>query len=380
MTATQWLETLLSYSLQVVIVVATCRLLERAVPGTDDRCRIWNHCFLCVLILGCAAVLFPRLHFVQPWATLEPRTLLEVSSVQAVLGEALLAIWSIGSLASLVRWAQRSQSLRRVLQRCTRVADEEVAAWLRVADCEIEQPLVLVSDEVDSPFCWQFHRPMIVLPRYLLEGSGEDLQYVLIHERAHLETHHPFQLFLQNLVQVVCWFHPAIWRAGGWASLSREFCCDEVAANHGADSAPYLRTLLRIAERCEKAPRVPSIGFGSAPSEIVLRARRLVELAKGASRPATGLTGPLGRKTAAAILLVVTCTVWFLAIPSDPLASTRSAWSPWPSWTAKSAYCFGFELRDYEQYDRRTQVYEMIQDARGEAAETTGSAASATAK
>ncbi len=363
MTATQWLEVLASYSLQVLIVIAVCKLLECAVARTSDRCAVWNVCFFSVLMLGCAALLLPRLHLVQPWSRLEPGTLLTISAVQAVIGRFLLAVWCIGASVSLIRWMTRGHFLRRTLRRCERLPAREVRRLLGLTNMGAKGrnlPAVLVSDEADGPFCWQLHQPTVVLPRYLLEGSRDDLRHVLLHELEHLKTNHPFQLFLQHLAQVACWFHPAVWNAGSWASLMREFTCDEAAAGHGADSAAYLRTLLHIAERCEQKRNPSAIGFGRTPSEIVLRARRLVNLANGGQR--NELRGWLGRKAATCILIGVTCLLFLMWIPIDPLASSRSMWSPWPRWTAKSLHCFGCNLRDYEQYDRRIQIYEILRE------------------
>src|SRR5262245_31038833 len=101
MTATQWLEVVASYSLQVLVVVAACKLLERTIAKTSDRCAIWSNCFLCILFLGCMALVLPRLHLIQPWSQLEPRTLLTVSAAQNVVARLLLAIWCIGMSVTL---------------------------------------------------------------------------------------------------------------------------------------------------------------------------------------------------------------------------------------------------------------------------------------
>lgn len=363
MTAAQWLEVLVSYSFQVLIVIAAGKLIERATARTADRCAVWNTCFFSVLVLGCAALLLPRLHLIQPWSRLQPHTLLTVSTAQAVIGKLFLAIWCIGASVSLIRWIARGHLLQRTLRRCETLPAHEVQQLMgltnpRATDGSL--PAVLISDEADGPFCWQLHQPTVVLPRFLLEGNRDDLRHVLVHELEHLKTNHPFQLFLQHLVHVICWFHPAVWNAGSWASLMREYTCDEAAAAQGADSAAYLRTLLHIAERCEQKRNASAIGFGRMPSEIVLRARRLVNMANGTQQKFH--RGALGRKTAAAILVVLTCLLCLVWIPCDPLASSRSAWSPWPSWTAKSLHCFGYSVRDYEQYDRRIQVYEILHE------------------
>jgi len=141
----------------------------------------------------------------------------------------------------------------------------------------------------------------------------------------------------------------------------REFTCDEAAANSGADSAAYLRTLLRIAERCERNQSASAIAFGRTSSEIVLRARRLVDLSKEAQHKT--VRWMIGRKTSTCILAGITLMLSMLWLPTDPLASPRSYWSPWPRWTAEVAHSFGCNLRDYEQYDRRSQLFEIARRA-----------------
>jgi hypothetical protein len=360
MTATQWLETLASFSFQVLVLIAACKLLDRVLVRSSDRCAIWNLGFRCVLVLACAALLLPRPRFFRLWSWFTPQTLVAISAAQVIIAKFLLAAWCLGAVVSLLQWLFRANLLRRALRRCEPLPADQIQSLLRFAGMQgddRELPAVLISDEADGPFCWQFHRPIVVLPRFLLDGCQDDLRHVLAHELEHLNTRHPLQLFWQQVAQVVCWFHPAVWNAGSRASLMREFACDEAAARHGADSAAYLRTLLHIAERYEQKRSQAAIGFVKTPSEISLRARRLAELAK---KPAPKNDAhPLRRRSAACILLEVTCLLYFVCLPLDSLASTRSVWSPWPSWTARTLHCFGWNLRDYEQYDRRVLPFEI---------------------
>jgi bla regulator protein BlaR1 len=360
MTATQLVEVLASYSLQVLLVLVAGKFLERAVSDPTDRCAIWNTCFFSVLFLGCAALLLPRLHLFRPWSLLGPHDLLAVTAAQAVVGRVLVGIWAIGASLLLLHWMVRSYVLRRSLCRCEQLPKQRVQTLMATTGTNVAErdlPIILISDESDGPYCLQLHRPTIVLPRFLLLGDGEDLRNVLIHEMEHLKTNHPFQLFLQRLAQVLCWFHPTVWSAAWRASLMREFVCDDAAAAQGANSAVYLRTLLHIAERFERNKQKSAIGFSAKSSEVVIRAQRLVMQARGAADAERH--GTARRRTAIVAILLVTCMVSQVWLPSDPLASSRAVYSPWPTWTAQVAHCFGYSLRDYEQFDRNVQIYEL---------------------
>lgn len=376
MSAAQWLEVLLSFSLQIVILIAACSLLERSVLRNADRAAVWNTCFLAVLLLGVGAVFLPRLHLFHPWSHLDAHSVLTASTVQTVLGMVMLALWGLGAALSLLRWMLRAYCLRSAVRECERLSNEQAQALLASANIQWggdAQPIFLVSEDADGPFCWQLHRPTLVLPRFLVEGDADDLRHVLLHELEHLKTNHPLQLFLQHLAQVVCWFHPSVWRAGSIASLVRELTCDEAAARFGAGSAAYLRTLLHIAERCEQKRNATAIGFSRSPSEIVLRARRLVDLAKN-PQPAVTRRG-MGRRAACVAVFAVACLASLVWVPSDPLASPRSRWSPWPKWTATALHCFGCNLRDYERFDRRTQIFELARDRAASSGDSASSSA-----
>jgi bla regulator protein blaR1 len=360
MTANQLLEVLASYSFQVLIVLMAGKMLERAVPRSSDRCAVWNTCFFSILFLGSAALLLPRLHLFQPWSSLGPHQLLTVAAAQAAIGRVLLAVWAIGVSLLLLQWIVRNYVLRRSLCRCEPLPKPRVQLLFSTTDASITDnrlPIILISDESDGPYCLQLHRPTIVLPRFLLDGDRADLRNVLIHEMEHLKTNHPIHLFTQQLAQVVCWFHPMVWSAAWQASLAREYTCDDAAASQGAQSAAYLRTLLHIAERCEGKRHRSAIGFGSTTSEIVLRAQRLVKLARELeiARPHKYVS----RRVAMSILLLIACLASQMCLPSDPLASRRSAYSPWPTWTAQVLHCFGCNCRDYEKFDRRIQIHEL---------------------
>ena len=355
MTATQWLEAISSYALQVFLVVLIGFWLERRINDPSDRCFLWNSCFVVILLLGLCSLLLPRFRIVQPWSYLDPYERLTISAMQGVIGRLLLVIWGLGAAIATIKWVMRAIWLRRTLGRCRQMEPSRVRALVEGFARNVpsrQVPTIFISDENYGPCCWQLHRPTILLPAFILEGSAEDLRHVLAHELEHLRTNHPLHLFVQQLVEVFCWFHPAIGKAVSRASLAREFACDDAAVREGQTTAAYLRTLLRIAERqCNGGRFSQSVGFSYSKSEIVTRARRL---ANCLGEHNLNRSSRQMRKVSISLVLgLATLIVSQLWIPADAMSSARSKWSPWPTWSAKVGHLVGLQLRDYERFDRR---------------------------
>ncbi len=225
----------------------------------------------------------------------------------------------------------------------------------------LENLQIKVCGEIAGPFCWQLHRPLIVLPKRLLQEDADSLRHVLLHELEHLRTQHPLQLFLQGTCSTIFWFHPMVWWAAQRADLTREFLCDEVAALEGGSISGYLRTVVKIAEGCRdiscNAPAVGTLAFGNRESAFVRRSNRLVKLASRST-----YTSPYRSAMALSAMIAMIVLVNFLWLPVNATASTRSEWSPWPSWSAKVLHDVGYSMRDFELFDERSQLGEELHD------------------
>jgi beta-lactamase regulating signal transducer with metallopeptidase domain len=348
----------------VLVVILASHLLERAVFRPADRCAVWNTCFISILFLALAGLVLPRLHLVRPWTFVDPKQLMSVAAAEVLAAKILFGIWSAGAFMVLVRWGSCGLLLYRSLRHCRRLTPKQVQKLLGMSRTAYEgssMPTLLISDNADGPYCLQLHRPVIVLPQILLDGTRDELRIVLLHELSHLRSNHPLQLFLQQLAQVICWFHPAIWRASRQASLAREYTCDDAVVDAGVKRAAYLRVLLQIAERSESIRRPSIIGFSKIPTELVLRAKRLVECARGKQDVEESYS--VTRKWAAVLALVlVTSLLTLVSIPADPMSSSRTRWSAWPTWTARTLHCFGLPVRDYEIFDRRVRIFEQLHE------------------
>jgi hypothetical protein len=278
----------------------------------------------------------------------------------------VLLIWLAGAAVSSVRFVAGTFTTWRSLRRCRAADPARLPAGSDGLspreDVVVERRRVrfLTGAQVAHPCCWQFHRPCVLLPEFVLRFGSDDVDFIVRHELEHLRRGHPLQLFLERLVGIVFWYHPVVWWASYRSALAREYACDEAAIDSPSDVAAYLRTLLRIVEETGPAERAApgTLAFGLGAGVVACRARRLVRLARSGEQ----YSGPHAARSerllplALGACLAVAPLAW---VPVDALAAPHTAWSPWPAWTARALHDFGVTVRDHETYDRRSRLHEL---------------------
>ncbi len=361
MNPAQFLELLISLSLQVAVVILLTSLACRFARVPSVHCQLWSLCHVLLLGLTASALLLPHVRLIRPWRAVSAETVEHVASYESVVGQVAFGLWATGAswaLCALVwQWAKAG----RFLKTCRPAAwtDAELDAVLGEQSSENRmsiRPQVLVSSEVGSPFCCQWHEPYLVLPEFLAEDPRGALRFVVRHEVEHLRSGHPLHLFLQRVVEILFWFHPLVRRASRQMGLAREFACDDAAVSSRQDVIAYLKILLEIAERGQvRESEGALLFFGRSSSVVALRGRRLVENLEAGRTQCT-----LRERVAANAVVVAAAAACVLVwAPCDVLASTRTIWSPWPSWSAGVLRSIEIPARDFEPFERRTRAYEL---------------------
>lgn len=102
---------------------------------------------------------------------------------------------------------------------------------------------IFISDNVDTPFLLGAVKPHIFLPSTMDE---KEKQYVLAHERAHIERGDHWWKPLGFLILTVYWFQPLCWLAYVLFCRDLEFACDErvIQDYDMADKKAYSDALL----------------------------------------------------------------------------------------------------------------------------------------
>ncbi len=359
MSSPQWLQILSSLFVQTSIVIALAWFIDSKTTDSRSRVNLWNVSFISLLMLIFAALVLPRLQLINPWSQVAPNVVVDVVLTEHAVGVTMVAVWFLGTVAVLARWILNHIRFHRLISQCKPISQEQASQINELVD---HQNLIVCGRRISflcgpedwGPFCYQLHQPLVVLPESVLEGEPVDLKNVLVHELTHLRSRHPMQLFIQRIVQALLWFQPLVWRSGKRFAIAREFECDDMASGNPQATISYLKTLIKVVENR------PPLHSGTMPinrnrSQLRERAQRLANRV-----PTDTQTGwPIG-VVAIAIVAVTTSQLW---LPINPLASPRSQWSAWPTWTAAALHELNMPVRDFELFDSRTQLHELMDEA-----------------
>jgi len=165
----------------------------------------------------------------------------------------VVSLWLIGMLLFGTRFIGgflHARSLRLSGHRPVVAALQERVRVLAVS-MGIRHPVAVVeSFDVTVPMVVGIIRPLILLPSAALIGlSSDQLESVLLHELAHIRRRDLWVNFIQGLVEVMLFFHPAVWWMSSRLRAERELCCDDAVLDRGTSGPVYARALLRLSEQ-----------------------------------------------------------------------------------------------------------------------------------
>ena len=156
-------------------------------------------------------------------------------------------------------------------------------------------PAIASCSRVSVPVVVGMLRPMILLPASLASGlTGRQLEYVLLHELAHIHRYDMLANLLQRLIESGLFFHPAVWWLTRQVSIERENACDDAVLRAGCQRAAYAEAsaaggrIVRSFPARAVSPAGLLAATGENPSQLARRIHRLFNVEQPAAvRPAT---------------------------------------------------------------------------------------------
>ena len=164
----------------------------------------------------------------------------------------LVTLWLLGILFLQLRFLGQLAYVQRLKHYGTELFPttwnekiEELEGKLRIQ----KKVNYLTSMRIESPMVIGWLKPVVLLPRQLLNSLSEtEIYAILAHELAHIRR----EDFIINLMQTflcnVFFFHPGVWWMSNRIDDEREHCCDDLAVSAVGGVTSYAKTLINISE------------------------------------------------------------------------------------------------------------------------------------
>jgi beta-lactamase regulating signal transducer with metallopeptidase domain len=116
------------------------------------------------------------------------------------------------------------------------------------AKAGLRRPLrLLESLRLRTPVVIGHLKPFLLLPAGLVTGlSAAEVEALLAHEVAHVMRRDYLVNVLQNLLEILYFFHPGVRWISSCVRQEREHCCDDIAVELCGDASGYARALASL--------------------------------------------------------------------------------------------------------------------------------------
>ncbi len=206
----------------------------------------------------------------------------EVNSTSDFLYTILFMTWILGFFIFLTIYIKKLYRYHLIIKRAQIIRNVKLQKimedWRRFFRVK-RLVLIRCSDEYLSPFTTGILRPVIYLPKKMLDLKNKDhLESIIGHEMSHIKRWDNLWMKLQSLVQITYFFNPIVWFVNSRINLSRECICDQMvlskknitAVTYGKGIMAVLNMNLIGANEINVLP-----GFGSQRKKIIYRINNL---------------------------------------------------------------------------------------------------------
>jgi beta-lactamase regulating signal transducer with metallopeptidase domain/Tol biopolymer transport system component len=205
----------------------------------------------------------------QEQTTLKPGILVNLSNKPkpwaTFLRRALPFIWLAGAIVIGLYLLLSNFLLWRIVRRERLLLDQKTLELFE--ECKERMGVqtivgLIPSPQIKSPALFGFIRPRLLLPMKMLEeASQEEMQYIFLHELAHLKRHDIYLGWLTSFLLILHWFNPLVWFAFYRMRTDRELSCDAlVLSRTGKEkSTEYGQAIVGLVRRFSHSRPLPAM-------------------------------------------------------------------------------------------------------------------------
>ncbi len=191
----------------------------------------------------------------------------------------IVLIWQMGTLVLLLKLlGGLAYSQRLKNHRTSTLSDywqnklKELANTLEIS----ETIKLMESAIIKAPVVIGYFKPVILFPLGAIAGLSQDqVEVILAHELAHIKRNDFLINIFQSVIEILFFFHPAIWWISANIRNERENACDDIALSVNKDSLILANALTKLEFLNHKTPKLAA-AFAGNKGSLLNRVKRIV--------------------------------------------------------------------------------------------------------
>jgi|GEM_PF-6369601 len=190
----------------------------------------------------------------------------------------IVMLWMAGILLFMLKFTANLFYVQRLKHYGTKSVSNEWQAMLKGLSDKIgvkKQVQILESVFAKGPMVIGHLKPVILLPAGLLFSMPIDqIEAIFAHELAHIRRKDYLINTLKAILEVIFFYHPAMWWISSIFDEEREHCCDDISLSVSIDPMALSKALVSAEEFRMRAPRLAA-AFIKKHHQLYKRIRRM---------------------------------------------------------------------------------------------------------
>lgn len=190
----------------------------------------------------------------------------------------IVGIWIVGMIIFALRLGGGALYVQLMKHSRMPIAGNSLRVLYRMKKkLRIKKQIELAqSATIQVPMVIGHLKPMILFPIGVINQlSTNEVEAIIAHELAHIQRSDYLHNLIQSIVEMIFYYHPAVWWISSVVRTERENACDDVAVRLCGDSMSYAKALVEMQSMHTPTPTLAMPLFKSK-TQLLSRVKRLL--------------------------------------------------------------------------------------------------------
>ncbi len=191
----------------------------------------------------------------------------------------IVVFWLLGVLVLSLRFLGGLAYLKRLRYTQNQAIDKHWQERLNSIKLQIglnKSVQLLESALIKVPMVIGYMKPLVLLPIGTINAlSAAEVEAILAHELAHIKRNDYLINLIQSIIDVLFFYHPAVWLMSNTVRTERENCCDDLALSVTGNSLIIAKALSNLESLRQRSYHL-SLAFTGNKNQLFNRISRLL--------------------------------------------------------------------------------------------------------